>query len=144
DGTYTSIEENYETLADQRGQTEKEVAKKIAQWAQQEGLEEGCLKGSRLSSFIPILSHREENWYPISVQTTGKVVVQVQWLRSKPPFNARAKQLELLKKLNEIPGVAITEDRITGRPSILLSLLVNQPALDRFLSVMSWVVAQIR
>ncbi len=68
----------------------------------------------------------------------------MQWLKLKSPFDSKAKQTELLKKLNGIPGVAITEDRIGGRPGIRLDLLLNQPAFDRLLAVLSLVVAQIR
>jgi hypothetical protein len=141
---HTTAEGFLQVMADQRGEVEKAVAEKVMEWSGREGLEPNFRKSGTLSAFIPILTHREESWYPISVQTTGQVVLQMQWLKLKPPFDTKAEQTQLLNKLNEIPGVAITEDRIGGRPGIRLDLLLNQPALDRLLAVLSWVVAQIR
>jgi hypothetical protein len=143
-GTRTTVEDFLQRMADQRGAAERAVAEKVMEWSEREGLGSSFGKGATLSSFIPTLTHRGESWYPISVQTTGQVVLQMQWLKLRPPFDAKAKQTELLNKLNEIPGVAITEDRIGGRPGIRLDLLLNQPALDRLLAALSWVVAQIR
>jgi hypothetical protein len=68
----------------------------------------------------------------------------MQWLKSEPPFDSKAKQMELLRKLNEVPGVAISEDRMEGRPSIAISRLGEKAALDRFLDVLTWVFSEIR
>jgi hypothetical protein len=143
--TNITVEDFLEGMIGQRGEAEKAVAERVIEWSGREGLEPGFSKtSSTFSAFIPTLKHRDERWYPISLQTTGQVVLQMQWLKLKPPFDAKANQTELLNKLNEIPGVAITEDRIGGRPGIRLALLLNQPALDRLLAVLRWVVAQIR
>jgi hypothetical protein len=142
--TDITAQEFLQAMADQRGEAEKAVAEKVMEWSGREGLEPTYSKTSTLSAFIPVLTHRGQGWYPISVQTTGQLVLQMQWLKLKPPFDNKVKQTELLNKLNEIPGVAITEDRLGGRPGIRLDLLLNQPTLDRLLAALSGVVAQIR
>jgi hypothetical protein len=49
-----------------------------------------------------------------------------------------------LHRLNEIPGVALPEDSITRRPSIPLSTLQDEPVLAQFLTVLEWVVGEIK
>jgi hypothetical protein len=51
--------------------------------------------------------------------------------------------LELLRKLNEIPGVIMPDDAISRRPRIDLATLTNAAALEQFLEVLDWVLAVI-
>lgn len=65
-------------------------------------------------------------------------------MRTWSPFNDEAKRLELLDRLNQIPGVKIPRDDITRRPSFPLSLLRDEIALKRFLETLDWYVAEIK
>ena len=60
------------------------------------------------------------------------------------PFDDERKRLELLRRLNEIPGVDIPEGKITKRPSIPFSTLVGEDALRRFLETFDWYVREVR
>jgi hypothetical protein len=53
-------------------------------------------------------------------------------------------RLELLKRLKEVPGVNLSEDAITRRPSIPLSVLAPSGALSEFTKVLDWMVREIR
>jgi hypothetical protein len=66
------------------------------------------------------------------------------WLVAKPPFDEEAKQAELLGKLNEIPGVSFTSDRIRGMPSIPLSILVNETAFAQLTTVLQWMIEEVK
>jgi hypothetical protein len=48
--------------------------------------------------------------------------------------------LELLRRVNEIPGVSYAREKITKRPNISLRLLAADPAaLDQLKRVLEWV-----
>ena len=61
----------------------------------------------------------------------------------KPPFDDEAKRLDMVVRLNAIPGVSIAPDRIEKRPPVPLAALTNPAALAQFLSVLDWAVAEI-
>jgi hypothetical protein len=65
-------------------------------------------------------------------------------VKVKPPLDDQSKRQELLRRLNEIPGVAIPADGITRRPSIPLSLLKDEAVLSQFLATFDWVIQEIR
>jgi hypothetical protein len=65
-------------------------------------------------------------------------------MQSRPPFDDETRRLELLRRLNGIPGVALPEDSITRRPGIPLSTLQDEAVLAQFLTVLEWVVREIK
>ncbi len=141
-----TTEEFLAALTDNRNPRELETAEAIIRWAERSGLELGdCLGGrSGMASFIPTLDHGGHHWYPISMQSTGQVVLQMQWMRGKPPFDNREKRLELMTKVNNATGAGLVVERMTGRPSIALERLLNPAVLEQFLDVLTWMVQQIR
>lgn len=66
--------------------------------------------------------------------------MQFQHLKPRPPFDNEQTRLELLRRVNEIPGVSYGAEVMTKRPSIPLSLLVANPeALEQLKRVLEWV-----
>ena len=76
-------------------------------------------------------------WGPIS---RAKFFVNM----TTPPFDDESLRLELLRRLNEVPDVSITADKVTKRPWFYLSLLKDDAALERFLGVLDWIVEEIK
>ena len=64
-------------------------------------------------------------------------------VRHNAPFDVDEKRLELLRRLNELPGVDLPEDGITRRPSISFAALANPNALAMFLKVMEWAIKEV-
>jgi len=62
----------------------------------------------------------------------------------KPPFDNEDLRRELLRKINEVHGVDISQDYISKGPSIPLKILGNHNALEKFLGAVTWAVQQIR
>jgi hypothetical protein len=52
--------------------------------------------------------------------------------------------LELLNRLNQIPGVSLPLDSISRRPGFSLSLLAKEESLAQFLNACDWVIEQFR
>lgn len=104
--------------------------------------------GAVNGSFTPVLEHNGADHFPFAVWTGGQegqatVEVYFFWHSRKPPFNDRNKRLELLRRLNSIPGVAIEEAGVDRRPSIPLKLLTDHSRLADFLAAIDWYAAQI-
>ncbi|MBN1944994.1 MAG: hypothetical protein JW797_04920 [Bradymonadales bacterium] len=64
-------------------------------------------------------------------------------MKDKAPFDDEGKRLDLVARLNRIPGVRLPADCITRRPSIPFGVLAREEALEGFLESMEWVVGEI-
>jgi hypothetical protein len=60
------------------------------------------------------------------------------------PFDDEAKRLELLHKLNEIPGISIPDKLINDRPSFSLSNLKDEVNLKQFFETLEWAINEIK
>ena len=93
-------------------------------------------------SFFPMLEHMGARHWLVSVWTYGRLEVQFQQMKTEP-FNRESERLELLRRLNEIPSVDLSADRINKRPSFPLSVLSNEAALNQFLETLDWFVQKV-
>jgi len=100
--------------------------------------------GKATGSFIPMFTHAGVDHQLFVVYTYAKVEICFQWYMSRRPFDSEEKRAELLRKLNEIPDVSLSEGSIDKRPGIPISTLANKENLDRFKGVFEWYIEQIR
>lgn len=127
-------------IAERRGEPEAKVARQLFTWAEQHGWRRSFGSGRHDGSWIPVISVDDVEHYPLALYSYGRIEIQFQYLRNKPPFDADTTRLELLTRVNTIPGVSFGEDAITRRPSIPLAVLAQRPeALAEFLRVLAWV-----
>jgi hypothetical protein len=122
---------------------EAEVARRILGWAREKGLRIWWGEGSRDGSFFPVVDHRGTSNTLIAVWTYGRAEVQFQHT-TQPPFDDEAKRLELVRRLNEIPGVSVRDDAIFRRPAFDLSTLRDRTAMRRLTEALDWAVDEIR
>ncbi|MEI8002981.1 MAG: hypothetical protein WCG94_01460 [Methanothrix sp.] len=134
----------FNELKSRRSIEEAEIAKKILDWARDKLPRSWWGKGKQDGSFYPILDYNGEQYYPIAIWTYGKIEIQFQWLMNKSPFNDEMKRRELLKRLNQIPGVEIPENAITRRPNVFLSTFKDASSLRQLLETLDWVVQEIK
>jgi hypothetical protein len=107
----------FSALGQRSGTEEVAVARRILEWAADKGLRISWGGGSRDGSLFPVVDHRGM-WYTlIAVWTYGRVEMQFQHMQNWAPFDDESKRLELVHRLNEIPGVSIPEDAICRRPA---------------------------
>lgn len=124
--------------------TEVDVARRLLNWAKPKVTEIWWGKGTTIGSFVPILSHKGTDHQLCAVFTSGVVEIYFQWYQYKAPFDSEEKRLELLKRLNAIPGVSIPENAIVRRPSIPFSTLAKDDALQQFIAAFEWMIGEIR
>lgn len=134
----------FKELESNRGSEEANIAKKILEWARDKLPRFWWGKGSHYGSFYPILDHNGISYYPIGIWSYGKVEIHFQWLQSIRPFDDKSKRIELLDRLNRIPGIDIPVDAIARRPSVYLSIFENESALEQFLETLDWVIQEIK
>ena len=130
-------------LLERRGPAETRVARELYDWVVDRGWRSTFGTGNLDGSWIPVLTANGRGHYPIALYGYGRVEIQFQHLKNRPPFDAEATRLELLRRVNQIPGVSLGDDAITRRPSIQLSLLAADPvALDQLKQVLQWVESE--
>jgi hypothetical protein len=127
-----------------RGTEECDAAKRVVEWARDQRLDPNFNVNQQSTSFIPIVETGAGQRYPVSVNTSGNLWVQMKWLRGSAPFRDEAKRKELWERLNAIPGVSVPVERMTGFPTIPLQTLTNDASLRAFLDTLAWMVQELR
>jgi len=133
----------FSELESRVGLEEAKIARKIFDWSKDKLPSIYWGSGKIDGSLIPILDHKGISYYPIAIWTYGKVEIQFQWLKARPPFDVESKRKEFLSKLNEIQDINIPETAITRRPNIPLSVFKEEASLKSFLEILDWVVWEI-
>ena len=94
------------------------------------------------ANFIPILKLSDRRVHPISVQQKGRIAIQMKWLKNLPPFDNAEKRDELFKRIENIPGLRITEAGMEGFPKIPISSLTDKTQLQSFTDTLDWIMAR--
>ncbi|MFQ5891464.1 MAG: hypothetical protein ACE5HW_01560 [Candidatus Methanofastidiosia archaeon] len=134
----------FHDLEERRGVDEATVARKILDWGKTNKLRIWWGKGLRFGAFATTLDYKGEAYWPFVIWTYGRVEIQFQWLKIRPPFDDESKQLEFLNRLNEISGIDIPKDAITKRPSFPISLLKDDVNLEKFLKTLDWFLQEVK
>ncbi|KQO65178.1 hypothetical protein ASF23_03440 [Curtobacterium sp. Leaf261] len=86
------------------------------------------------------ISHWPFAIYPIS----GSVEVVFQHLKTRPPFDDVALRNEFRNRLNAVPGVDLSADRIDKRPSFPIETLTSAASLTMVVDTLRWFVDAVR
>jgi len=122
------------------------VARKLFAWATQHmTVEYGS--GVKNASLIPVLRDGDRWFGPFRAYTGYKGgYVEIPLAGSGmqvAPFDNPDRKLELVRRLNAIPGIAIAED--LGRfPGIEFAVLANGNRLEKFIEVMDWALELVK
>jgi len=126
------------------GAEDARVGREILEWAKDKMPAIWWGRGARSGGFIPGVKERGIWHQLIEVWTYGRIEIQFQYMKSRSDvFNDEDARLELLRRLNQVPGVDLSESEIVRRPSILLSLLRDDEVREKFLRVLGWAVQEI-
>jgi hypothetical protein len=89
-----------------------------------------CVGGLRIQLFV--------------IRADAKVAIRFMYLRKRPPFTERGIIDELLRKVNEIPGVNFPPDAVGRKPNFPLDLLAAPEGLEEFKKTVEWMIDQLR
>jgi len=131
-------------LESAHGEATVQVARQLLDWGRSRGLRIWWGKGARSGSFFPMLDIGGIDHWTVSVWTSATVEVQFQWMKKREPLANEESRRELREKLNAIPGIDISEEGISGRPSFPLATLSQPGVLDQFLRVFDWYLDRVR
>jgi len=119
------------------------AARRILEWAQTKQLRISWGRGRIYGSYTVVSKHGDTTYSLATVFLPGSVQIPFQVLAGKPPFDDEGRRQELLRRLNEIPGVEFPPDAISRFPTIRLSTLSAETAIKAFLAALEWAVGLI-
>ena len=123
------------------------IARELLDWSNKNMTRIWWGKGIKDGSFTPIFEHNGRDFFAIAVRTGYKnphIQIQFQPLSIRPPFDQEELRLELLERLNKIPGVNLPKNSISRYPSILFSRLEDELSLDKLIEAMEWFIQKVK
>ena len=127
-------------LEAKRGADASRAARDLYDWTLEQGMRAAFGAGKQDGSWTPVVLANGREYPPLALYSYGRCEVQFQHLLARPPFDNEAMRLELLRRVNEIPGVSFGPEVITKRPSIPIAVLASSPrALGQLKAVLRWV-----
>jgi hypothetical protein len=130
-------------LSRRRGEQEAMLARRLLEWANQNGLGIWWGQGKTDGSFFPSYYSKFGQHLLFSVWTYGAVELQFQHMRRRP-FCEAEKRKELADRLLAMEGVSIPETALNKRPSFKLGILTKPANLERFLAGLDWMLSEIK
>jgi hypothetical protein len=133
----------FRVLEERRGAEGVASVRRILEWAKARKLRIRWGRGRQFGSFSPELDHGGRPYTFVRVYTEAYVNLLFANLYQVPPFDDQSLRRELLHRLNEVPGLSFTADKLAKRPGFSLSRFKDAAALERFLGTLDWVVEEI-
>jgi len=134
-----------QAVEEKRGVDEANVVRRLLDWSKQHVTRLTYGRGAIDGSFSPLVEYEAEHpFIPFIFYTYGKVEIMFKRMKVRhEPFTSDEKRLELLHRLNRIPGVDLPEDGINRRPSISLTSLLNPDAFKEFTHIIEWTIQEV-
>lgn len=123
---------------------EQRLARAVLEWASERGLRVWYGKGRVDGTLLPILDV-ERLWFSFfALKSSRRVELQFGTLKSRPPFDQTDLRLELLHRLNAIPGIAIPEAKADAYPSFPFQSVFDDAPRQAFFETIDWAIDTIR
>jgi hypothetical protein len=124
---------------------EARVAGELIEWARIELPRFTWGTGKVTGSFIPVLDHAGQNYFPLALWTNGRAEIQFKSLSRRPPFDDVELRRDFVRRVNQVAGISIPDHAVTRTPSLRLAGFVASPeALDSFKGVLTWFCHTVR
>ncbi len=133
-----------EMLAKREDQDLLDVSRRLLDWAREEGLPLHWSSARDVPLFAPAIETPSGAAYFVEITAKGRIDVLFDQLRETDAFRDDEKRLEVLRRLNRIPGMGMPEFTINKRPAFSLNALVSDEAFEQFTSTFRWVAQQLR
>ena len=65
-------------------------------------------------------------------------------MRKNPPFDLLEKRLDLLHRLNQIPGINLPEESIDRMTTIPLASLSEKQSFSQFTQIVEWIIQEVK
>ena len=117
------------------------VAKDILDWVSPKVSRIYWGQGKQTGSYVPILITANNIKYQLfAAFTNGTIQINFQVYSKRAEFESEDRRLELLNRLNSIPGVSLPRDSIDRYPSIQIGVLQQKENLEKFFEIFEWFI----
>lgn len=118
-------EEWLATLAAARGPQVGAIATEIIRWLQKEGFATGVTESTdAVYASMPRPGHKR-SWLFFLRRSTGRFEISLQTLANTAAYSSDASRLDLLARVQALPGASTGSSKSNGWPSILLASLAQ-------------------
>jgi hypothetical protein len=132
----------FAAVSERRGEDEARAARDLYDWTLARGWSQSYGSGMHDAVWVPNFTANGRDYYVLGLYTSGRIEVFFK-MGGRPPFNDEQTRLELLRRVNEIPGVSFGPEAITKRAWIQLRLLAGDPAaLEQLKRVLEWIESE--
>ncbi|HVL37823.1 MAG TPA: hypothetical protein VM328_00400 [Fimbriimonadaceae bacterium] len=132
----------FEALAEKVPDSVVAAGRQLLDWANSRDLRLWWGHGAKEGSFMPMLDVNDLPHWTFAVYTYGAVEIPFIQMAKWGPFANLDLRRELLRRLNQIPGIDIPVERLTKRPSVPLGIVAG--ATPSFLNVFDWYLDMTR
>lgn len=132
----------FDRLDTSRGSEDMEVANQLLQEIEDRNLDIWWGNYKYYGEMLPFFHVDGKVCYVFMVYTDGHVGIHFKSLHKRPPFDDEARRMELLDRLNQLPGVAITKETLTDFGYFPLSVLKDETVRALFLEIVDWVIGE--
>jgi hypothetical protein len=135
----------YADLYDRHGEEGELTVRVIADWLQAHGgRAQYSGSGKTYGSLVALFEYDGITHRPFVIYGEGQVEIRFNHMMSTDPFSDRASRMELLRRLNQIDGANLPENRVDSRPNFHVRCLFDENQLQLFLNTWDWYLEQIR
>jgi hypothetical protein len=131
-------------LTKRRGEDETQAARDLYEWTSARNWWHTFAARSR-GTWMPLFWVDDRDYAPIAFNTSGRITFLTP-VGGQPPFDRANARFELLKRVNQIPGVNYDPQEIhkPDKRSALSALASNDAGLERLKRVLEWIEAEAR
>lgn len=133
-----------DSYREQRGDAETQVVERLFQWADQHDPTLSVTFGNTAGAGAKVALDgvvTEFTIYPGS--RAGYLELPFAPFTKMPPFDRPEARGEVQRRLNEIPGIDIRDDKLGKYPGVQIMALATPDALDSFVSTLGWVLHEV-
>lgn len=131
-------------LAERGGRDSVKVAQRVLNWAREQNLEVVWGRGRAEGSLAPSQNVGGVRYSLATIYTYARIEFNFQALRTRPPFDDADRRVDLLRRLNQVPGVELPPDSIDRRPSVVLADIASDQSLDALIQIWQDIVDELR
>jgi hypothetical protein len=134
----------FEDMAKRGNSSDRDIARKIFDWARREVTEISWGRGKTVGTFIPVFVHDRERHQLFSLLSSGSLELYFYWYSYKPPFNDPVKAIELLDRFNRLCGLKLPAEALSRRPAVPLSHFAKPERLQALFDCFGWYLDEVR
>lgn len=131
----------FEVLEASRTSDDVRAARRLVDWCAAKKLRMDYGRGKDVGSISPKYLSGPVAHNLFTLWTDGGLAIQFGSM--KPPFGEADRKIDLIERINDVPGFDLTEEVVTKWPLRRLSLLSDSGAFERFTAVFEWMFSVI-